>query len=123
MSSVAPARPRFASSLPGANAADLSEAMGKVQDIIAEMTSSPEALKATLERSARVQALAAEQPAVAAALKDPAQLAQQMKLFDAMHQILTGMKGALSDPLKRQKAVEELKRLQMENAEAPVPAS
>jgi hypothetical protein len=29
------------------------------------------------------------------------------------------MKGALSDPLKRQQAVEELKRLQMENAEVP----
>jgi hypothetical protein len=118
------AQPRVAaSSLPGADAADLSEAMGKVQDLIAEMTSSPQMLKQTLENSARVQELAAREPAVANALKDPTTLEKEMKLLDAMHQLLAGMRGALSDPAKKQKAVEELKRLQSEAAQVEVPAA
>jgi hypothetical protein len=61
---------------------------------------------------------------VAAALKDPTKLAKEMQLLDAMHQILGGMRGALSDPAKKQKAVEQLQRLQMETAQAEeIPAA
>jgi len=122
--SVAPAlvaQPRVAASpFPGADAAVLSECLGQVQDLIAEMTSSPQALKETLENSAHVKALAAREPAVASALKDSTTLAKEMQLLDVMHQILGGMRGALSDPAKRQQAREELQRLQ---AEAEVPAA
>jgi len=113
--SMAPAlvaQPR--SPLAGAAPAVLSEAMGKVQDLIAEMTSSPQALKKALENSAHVKELAAREPAVANALKDPTTLAKEMKLLDMMHQILAGMREALSDPAKKQKAVEALQSLQMQ---------
>jgi hypothetical protein len=118
------AQPRVAaSSLAGADAAVLSEAMGQVQDLIAEMTSSPQVLKETLENSARVQELAAQEPAVADALKDPTKLAKEMQLLDTMHQLLAGMREALSDPAKKQQAVEQLQRLHSETAQAEVPAS
>merc|ERR1719313_2673297 len=97
--------------------------MSQVQDLIAEMTSSPQALKQSLESSARVQELAAQDPAVADALKDPTMLAKEMQLLDAMHQLLGGMRGALSDPAKKQQAMEQLQRLQMETAETQVPAA
>jgi hypothetical protein len=85
--------------------------MSQVQDLIAEMTSSPQALKQTLESSERVQELAARDAAVAEALKNPATLAKEMQLLDSMHQLLAGMRDALSDPAKKQQAVEELQRL------------
>jgi len=98
-------------------------AMREVQDLIAEMTSSPATLKETLQKSPRLQALARRTPAVADALKNPATLAQEMQILDAMSQLLTGMRGALSNPLKRQQALEQLKRLQLETEQAEVPAA
>ena len=115
----ASALPRAGPAGPSATDGAADEAMRQVQDLIAEMTSSPATLKATLEKSSRVQAMAGQTPAVASALKDPAALAQEMKLLDAMHQLIGGMREALRDPRKRQLALDELRRLQLEAAAGP----
>jgi hypothetical protein len=115
----ASALPRAGCAGPSATDGAADEAMRQVQDLIAEMTSSPATLKATLEKSSRVQAMAGQTPAVASALKDPAALAQEMKLLDAMHQLIGGMREALRDPRKRQLALDELRRLQLEAAAGP----
>jgi len=97
-------------------------AIRQVQDLIAEMTSSPAALKKTLEHTPRLQD-AAEMPAVANALDNPATLAQEMQVLEAMSQLLTGMRGTLSDPLKRQRALEQLQRLNLGSEGPEVPAA
>jgi hypothetical protein len=93
--------------------------MSLVQDLIAEMTSSPQVLKQTLESSPHVQALAAQDSAVAAMLKDPSMLSKEMTLLDVMHQLVSGMKGAIDDPATKQQAVEQLQSLQAETAQVP----
>jgi len=95
-----------------------------VQGIIAEMASSPEAMQKSLSTSARVQELAAQKPAMAAALKDPAALQKQQQIFDAMHQMLGGLKEALADPAKQQRAAERLQTLsaRARTSRAGVPA-
>jgi hypothetical protein len=90
------------------NQADLSQAMGKVQDMIAEMTSSPAVLQATLEKSAGVQELARTRPEVAAALKDPAMMAKEMQVLTTMHKMIRGMREALADPVKKQQIAGQL---------------
>jgi hypothetical protein len=122
-SAVVDRKPIVSSKQAAGDAAALSEAMRQVQDAIAEMTSSPATLKATLEGSSRVQDLARETPAVAAALKDPAMLSQEMQLLDAMHQLIAGMRSTLSDPVKKQQALEQLQRLlaQAETEEVSAP--
>jgi hypothetical protein len=82
--------------------ADVSKAMGEVQHLIAEMTSSPAALKATLEKSSHLQELASRDPEVAAALNDPALLEKEMNLLTTMNQMLRGMQEAIADPMKNQ---------------------
>jgi hypothetical protein len=90
--------------------ADLSQAMSKVEDLIKEMTSSPAVLKATLEKSERVQKLAREDPEIAAALKDPAMLAKEMDLLNGMGQMIRGMREAVVDPVKKLQIASQFKQ-------------
>jgi len=116
-------RNRVVTALATRDAAVLSDAaIRQVQDLIAEMTSSPAALKETLENTPRLQD-AAEMPAVANALENPATLAQEMQVLESMSQLLTGMRGTLSDPLKRQRAREQLQRLNLGSEEPEVPVA